>query len=223
MSVPAQLISRMPSHTSLRLPGSRPVVGSSSSSSRGLPTRLAPRSRRRRMPPEYVLTNRSAASTRSICSRIRSAEATASARPWPYRRATITRFSRPLIISSTAADWPARPIMRRTAMGSRTTSWPPTSSVPRSGWISVATMRMNVVLPAPLGPRMATGCPAGSVRVSSVRAWTFPNFLDRPSARIRAWSLAWACMGAPPFVWVCCVQPARAARGEPTRRGRLRF
>ena len=34
----------------------------------------------------------------------------------------MTRFSRPVIISSTAADWPARPIMRRTAIGSRTTS-----------------------------------------------------------------------------------------------------
>ncbi len=29
----------------------------------------------------------------------------------------MTRFSRPVIISSTAADWPARPIMRRTAIG----------------------------------------------------------------------------------------------------------
>ena len=69
----------------------------------------------------------------------------------------MTRFSRPVIISSTAADWPARPIMRRTAIGSRTTSWPLTTSVPRSGAMSVATMRMKVVLPAPLGPRMATG------------------------------------------------------------------
>ncbi len=74
------------------------------------------------MPPEYVFTSRSPASLRPICSRIRSAEAAASFRPWPYRRATITTFSRPVIISSTAADWPASPIMRRTAMGSCTTS-----------------------------------------------------------------------------------------------------
>ena len=45
----------------------------------------------------------------------------------------MTRFSRPVIISSTAADWPARPIMRRTAIGSRTTSCPLTTSVPRVG------------------------------------------------------------------------------------------
>ena len=43
---------RMASHSSMRLRGSRPVVGSSSSSRRGEPTRLAPRSSRRRMPPE---------------------------------------------------------------------------------------------------------------------------------------------------------------------------
>src|SRR5580704_16393472 len=98
----------------------------------------------------------------------------------------MTRFSLPVIISSTAADWPARPIMRRTAIGSRTTSWPPTSSDPRSGWSSVATMRTNVVLPAPLGPRMATGFPAGNVREKSDSAWTFPNFLLRPSASMSA-------------------------------------
>ena len=50
--VPAATMPRMASHSSLRLRGSSPVVGSSSSSSRGRPTRLAPRSRRRRMPPE---------------------------------------------------------------------------------------------------------------------------------------------------------------------------
>ena len=124
----------------------------------------------------------------------------------------MTRFSRPVIISSTAADWPARPIMRRTAIASRTTSCPSTRSVPRSGSISVATMRMKVVFPAPLGPRMATGWPGGRVRVRSARAWTFPNFLARPSASMRA------CMGAPPFVvgW-CCVLPS------PLDGGRLRF
>src|ERR1700722_19659803 len=98
----------------------------------------------------------------------------------------MTRFSRPVIISSTAADWPARPIMRRTAIDSRTTSCPLTTSVPRSGAMRVATMRMKVVLPAPLGPRMATGAPAGSVRVNPERAWTLPNFLLRPSASMSA-------------------------------------
>ena len=51
-SVPAATMPRIASHSSLRLRGSSPVVGSSSSSRRGAPTRLAPRSSRRRMPPE---------------------------------------------------------------------------------------------------------------------------------------------------------------------------
>ncbi len=89
----------------------------------------------------------------------------------------MTRFSRPVIISSTAADWPARPIMRRTAIGSRTTSWPPTSSDPRSGWSSVATMRMNVVLPAPLGPRMATGLPGRQREREIAECLDLPEFL----------------------------------------------
>ena len=36
-------------------------------------------------------------------------------------------------------------------------------------------MRMNVVFPAPFGPRMATGLPVGRVKVRSERACTFPN------------------------------------------------
>ena len=38
-------------------------------------------------------------------------------RPWPKSRATMRRFSRPLIAGSTAAYWPARPMTRRTAVG----------------------------------------------------------------------------------------------------------
>ena len=49
---PSPVRSRMTSHRSLRARGSRPVVGSSRYSTRGRPTRLAARSRRRRMPPE---------------------------------------------------------------------------------------------------------------------------------------------------------------------------
>ena len=51
-SVPASTSARIASQSSIRLRGSSPVVGSSRSSSRGCPTRLAPRSSRRRMPPE---------------------------------------------------------------------------------------------------------------------------------------------------------------------------
>ena len=54
-------------------------------------------------------------------------------RSWPNSRATITRFSRPVIASSTAAYWPARPMMRRTWRGSRSTSIPPTCRDHRRG------------------------------------------------------------------------------------------
>jgi hypothetical protein len=72
------------------------------------------------------------------------------------------------------------------AMESFTTSWPVTRSEPRSGCNSVATVLMKVDFPAPLGPRMATTCPDWMVRSSSLRAWTFPNRLLRPSASMRA-------------------------------------
>jgi len=50
--VPSATSSRITAHSPLRLRGSRPVVGSSRNSTGGWPTRLAARSRRRRMPPE---------------------------------------------------------------------------------------------------------------------------------------------------------------------------
>jgi hypothetical protein len=51
---------RIVPHTSMQLRGSSPVVASSSRSRRGDPTRLTPRSRQRRWPPEYVRATRSA-------------------------------------------------------------------------------------------------------------------------------------------------------------------
>ena len=50
--VPAATRSSMKLHTSLRVRGSRPVVGSSRNRTRGRPIRLAPTSSRRRIPPE---------------------------------------------------------------------------------------------------------------------------------------------------------------------------
>jgi hypothetical protein len=62
--VPLATTIRMMSQTWLRLRGSRPVVGSSRNSRSGVLRMLAPMSRRRRMPPEYFFTCRSAASVR---------------------------------------------------------------------------------------------------------------------------------------------------------------
>ena len=55
----------MTSHSAIRLRGSSPVVGSSRNRTRGWPTRLAARSSRRFIPPEYVRAGRSAASVSS--------------------------------------------------------------------------------------------------------------------------------------------------------------
>ena len=55
-----------------------------------------------------------------------SAARRASARRCPNRRATITRFSRPVSAGSTAACWPARPMTRRTSSGRATASMPAT-------------------------------------------------------------------------------------------------
>ena len=61
--VPCCFNSEITSHSPRRLRGSRPVVGSSRNSTAGATIRLAATSARRRMPPEYVRSGRSAAST----------------------------------------------------------------------------------------------------------------------------------------------------------------
>src|SRR5712692_6493176 len=103
MAFCAASMARMASHNSLRLHGSSPAVGSSSSNRRGAPTRLALRSSLRRLPPEYVRTGRSAASVSLSCSIMAALLARAARLLCPKRRATISRFSRPVMASSTAA------------------------------------------------------------------------------------------------------------------------
>ena len=62
--VPSATSARTAAQTSLRPRGSRPVVGSSRNSTGGARIRLAARSRRRRMPPEYCLTGLAPVSAR---------------------------------------------------------------------------------------------------------------------------------------------------------------
>lgn len=101
--VPSATRSSMKLHKSLRVRGSRPVVGSSKKSTRGRPIRLAPTSRRRRMPPEYVFTSLSPASTSENRSRTSWARRRRSVLLRWYKSPTSSRFSRPVSISSTAA------------------------------------------------------------------------------------------------------------------------
>src|SRR5579859_1869287 len=83
-----------------------------------------------------------------------------------------------------AADWPARPIERRTAAASRTRSWPSTRARPASGSSSVVRMRKAVVLPAPFGPRRPSTVPCGTDGSMPRSARTSPNDLVNPSTKI---------------------------------------
>src|SRR4051794_21155369 len=96
----------------------------------------------------------------------------------------ITRFCSPVSSSSTDAYWPVRPTDSRTLAGSRATSWPLTTAVPASAWISVARMRTAVVLPAPLGPRTPSTLPRRAARSTPSSAWVAPKRLRSPSASI---------------------------------------
>ncbi len=178
--VPSSTRFSMTSHRLRRLRGSRPVVGSSRNRTGGLATSAAARSRRRRMPPEYVLTGRSAASTRSKLSSSSRPRARAVLRSAPYRRPTMVRFSRPVRFSSTAAYCPARPIFSRSSVAWLTTSRPTTEAVPASGFNRVVSTRTNVVLPAPFGPSRPSTVPRATSRSTSTRARTSPKDFDRP-------------------------------------------
>ena len=150
--VPSAASARAISHTWLRDRGSRPVVGSSRNITRGVTTMLAAMSTRRRMPPEKCFTSRPPASAMPKASSSSSARLFEAARDSPSRRPSRMRFSRPVSSSSTDASCPVRLTWLRTASPSVRMSWPRTRALPPSGGMRVASIRMVVVLPAPLGP-----------------------------------------------------------------------
>ena len=172
--VPLETSTLIPSQSVRRLVRSRPVVGSSRKRTGGRATSAPARSSRRRMPPEYVRTSRSPASVRSKSASSSRARSRETRLPRWYRRPNISRFSKPLKFSSTAAYWPARPIRARSLPASLTTSKPATRAVPPSGARRVVRMRTAVVLPAPLGPRSPRMLPASTRRSTSSRATTSP-------------------------------------------------
>src|SRR2546430_5977369 len=83
-----------------------------------------------------------------------------------------------------AADCPDRPMQRRTAAASLTTSRPSTQARPASGCSRVVRMRTAVGLPAPFGPSTPSTVPRGTDRSIPRSARTSPNDLTRPSTRI---------------------------------------
>src|SRR3984957_2940074 len=170
--VPPPTSCSIPSHRSLRLCGSSPVVGSSRKSTVGRATRAAARSRRRRIPPEYVFKVRSPASARLNCANSSWARpATVDRRRW-LRFPTIWRFSRPVRFSSTAAYWPASPMRLRTRLAFLATSCPSTRARPPSAFRMVVRMRTAVVFPDPFGPRRPKTVPSATEKLTPSRART---------------------------------------------------
>ena len=160
--VPPSASSLTACHTSMRACGSSPVVGSSRKITGGFPIRLIAMSRRRRIPPEYVATFRAAASVSANRRSSSSAIVPGSCRC--RSRAISTRFSRPLRISSTAANCPVRLIDSRTSAACVATSKPLTPTVPASALSSVDRIFTTVVLPAPLEPSRAKMLPRATSR-----------------------------------------------------------
>jgi hypothetical protein len=76
----------------------------------------------------------------------------------------MTRFSKPVRYSSTAAYWPDSPIRRLTSAGSDATSTPATRADPPSGRSNVVRHRTVVVLPAPFGPSNPRILPFGTAK-----------------------------------------------------------
>ena len=81
------------------------------------------------------------------------------------------------------ASWAARPMRRRTSLGSARTSNPATVASPSSGSARVVRIRTAVVLPAPLGPSTAVTVPVGTSKSIPASAVVSPYRLTRLRAR----------------------------------------
>src|SRR3569833_2974546 len=122
------------------------------------------------------------------------------------------RLARPVSFSSTAAYWPASPILSLTRPASRTTSYPAMRACPASGSDRVARMRTAVVLPAPLGPSTPQTVPLGTLRSRPRSAWVSPKALHSPSASTIGPAMTpplgtlYAVLSARLGHWVLCTQ-----------------
>ena len=173
--VPAAVRASIVSHIDRRLTGSRPVVGSSRYRTGG---RNHERGTEVQAPAHAagVGLRRALGGVDEVealeqlvrpLARARSCSGGTAGRPSP-------RFSKPVRFSSTAAYWPARPILARSAAACLTTSRPTTRACPPSGCSSVDRMRTAVVLPAPFGPSSPRTVPVGALKSTPQSAWTAP-------------------------------------------------
>ena len=142
----------MYSHTTPRATGSRPTVGSSSTSSRGALISDWASSSRRIMPPEYVPAKREAASVSPIAESASSTRCLRTRRGTSKSRANSSTFSTPVRFASADSACGTYPMARRTCIGCTAASMPKTRTDPVPGVSSVVIIRIVVVLPAPFGP-----------------------------------------------------------------------
>src|SRR5215207_2864780 len=110
-------------------------------------------------------------------------------------RATSTRFSRPLRISSTAANCPVRLMDARTSAAWVATSKPLTLAAPASPLSSVDRIFTTVVLPAPFGPSRAKMPPRATSKSTPRSASSCLYDFSRPCTRIAGSEVVRAVIG----------------------------
>ena len=122
---------------------------------------------RRRMPPEYVPTRRSAACSRSNSPSSSSARDRAADLLSPCSRPNITRFSRPVSMSSRATCCPVSMIDRRTAGRVRDDVVTGELAVPRSGLVERRQHVDRRRLAGAVGPEHATHLAAADLEADA--------------------------------------------------------
>src|SRR6202521_5555733 len=98
----------------------------------------------------------------------------------------MSTFSHPERSRSEVSACGITPIASRTRPGSRATSKPATNPWPEVGTISVVSIRLSVVLPAPLGPRRPNSSPRRTSKLTWSTAVNAPKRLVSSRACIAA-------------------------------------
>ncbi|KUN38462.1 hypothetical protein AQJ30_12895 [Streptomyces longwoodensis] len=144
---------------SRRARGSRPVVSSSRTTTRGSPIRASAMNRRCFCPPDSLAKR---VVSRSVRPRRSASGRQSSGRSWkePYSSSA----SRTVSLGCSSLCWSCAPSTRATRSWSVTGSSPVTRTRPASGTRRPSTHSTVVVLPAPFGPRMPKTSPSWTAK-----------------------------------------------------------
>ena len=178
--LPPEVCERMEKHVSTcRACGSRPVVGSSSRSTRGSCARARAKNTRRRSPPERASSRRSARGRRSQAwsapsTAPRSKRSAMARSPWRGARPIITA-SRTVKGQATRGSCGTRAATLATTLRDAAAgSSPARRTEPALGASRPATSRMSVLFPAPFGPTSPTSSPAAAPKETASRTGRSP-------------------------------------------------